>query len=98
MQNTLLAPPKATPHPEWCAKHDTDGDVCFSAHVDLDFTIAGRIHSDGYAALGHAPEEGTDITVYFSGLGAAYMGLDSAENLAMALLALVAAGRRGGAL
>lgn len=97
----LLASPKATPHPEWCALHDDVPNVCLGNAIHLDFTTTGDrtpgLTAWASLALGYCPEEGTDVALEFPGRGAASMNLDNAEQLALALLSLVATGRRGGA-
>lgn len=96
----LLASPKATPHPEWCALHDDVPNVCLGNAIHLDFTTTGDrtpgLTAWASLALGYCPEEGTDVFVDFPGRGATHMTVEDAYQLGMALIALAAAEKRGG--
>lgn len=97
---TLLAPPTATPHPEWCRTHDHEANVCLGDTIHLDFRSDDRLGwlTDwASTGLGYCPEEGTDVFVDFPGRGATHMTVDDAHQLGMALIALAAAARRAGA-
>jgi hypothetical protein len=101
MQNTALAQPDATPHPEWCRNHDDEGNVCLGDTVHLDFRADGRLEwlTDWAAAgLGYCPDEGADVFVDFPGRGATHMTPADAGQLGRALIALEAAALRAGAL
>jgi len=96
---TLLAPPAATPHPEWCRTHDDEPNVCLGPTIHLDYANPDRpgwLINWAAVGMGYCPEEGADVFVDLPGMGAAYMTMQDAQQLGMALLAVVATVQRGG--
>lgn len=97
---TLLAPPTATPqHPEWCTIHYAEPDVCRGPNIHLDFTTEGRgASTTAWASLGigYCPEDGADVFIDLPNMGAAYLSVEDAQRLAVALMSLVATVKRGG--
>lgn len=96
----MAAPAAGEPRtcPAWCAKHDTEGDVCLGANVSLDFRTDDRgpgLAAWAEASLGYSPEEGTDVSVSFPNSGGVYLTVDDAEKLANMLRDLVATARSG---
>lgn len=97
MQTTALAP-QAKPCTNWCANHEREGDICYAADVIVNFNADGpwKLREFG-VGLAADITGSTVVHLAVNGFGPEEVTLDGAEQIAHALLAMVAVARRAGA-